>query len=399
MKLDCSHHLRMAGLGGLLVLFLAVPAASQEAPSASGTPPQTKAGAASTPAASSAQGEVVASYSLGDITQEEVDRLIGVELARLREQLYDLETRTIRQMVAERLLRAQALREGMTRDQYYDKFVTSRITEPTDAQVEQVMKQYRSQLPKNDEDARKLVRQALKDREKQRLEKALQARMLQDANLRIFLKEPRFPVALSKDDPVRGRADAPVTIVEFSDFQCPYCSRAQAVLNKILETYPDQVRIVFKNMPGQRHNRARPAAEAALCAGRQGKFWEMHDWLYAHQAKLDDDSIKAEAKDLGLDMDVFSSCLSKHEPAAQIDASLKEARALGLNGTPIFFINGKMVRGARPFDVFDDAIRAELKRLGLEAPPSATAEATGQKGQALKAAGKPAATEGQPKKD
>ncbi len=383
MTLNRFHRTIISLVCGLVLLVPATSLFGQE------TAPKTSPATSGVPAPKAGSSEVVATYSLGEITQAEVDRLIGIQLARLAMQRYDLETRTIRQMVSERLLRAQALREGMTRDQFYDKYVTSRITEPTDAQVEQVMKQYRSQLPKSEEDARKLVRQALKDRQKQRLEKALEARLLKDANLQIKLEEPRFPVKVAASDPVRGPADAPVTIVEFSDFQCPFCARVQTTLHRIMEAYPAQVRIVFKNMPGQRHDRAKPAAEAAMCAGRQGKFWEMHDWLYAHQAKLDDASLEAEAKALGLDMDAFTSCTSKHQTRAQVEAGLKEARELGLNGTPIFFVNGRMIRGAQPFEVFDEAIRSELKRLGIAAPPKAPAGREASKPPVAGQAGKP----------
>lgn len=392
MTLNSFHRTMISLVCGLVLLSPAAPVFGQE------TAPKAAPATSAEPPADAGSSKVVATYSLGEITQAEVDRLIGVQLARLAMQRYDLETRTIRQMVSERLLRAQALKEGMTRDQFYDTYVTARITEPTDAQVDQVMKQYRSQLPKDDGDARKLVRQALKDRQKRRLEKALEASLLRGANLQIKLEEPRFPVKVATDDPVRGPADAPVTIVEFSDFQCPFCSRVQTTLHRIMETYPAQVRIVFKNMPGQRHDRAKPAAEAAMCAGRQGKFWEMHDWLYTHQKTLDDESLNTGAKELGLDMDAFATCTSKHQTMAQVEAGLKEAQALGLNGTPIFFVNGRMIRGARPFEVFDEAIRSELKRLGIAAPPKAPAVREASKPPAAAPAAKPVGA-GTTKKD
>jgi len=376
MMVHRNQYLTMAGLAGVLCLAMSLPAVSQESVSGPGGVAGEKKPAVEAPAKPLARPEVVATYSEGEITRKELERMIGPEIARLQKEIYDLEERTIRQMVSERLLRAEAIREHMTRDKYYDTHVTDRIVEPPEAEVKQVMEQYRSQLPKDDETARKLVVQALKDRQKQRLEKILQAKLLGGAKLKILLEEVRFPVEVAESDPVRGPEDAPVTIVEFSDYQCPFCSRVQPTLHKLLELYPDSVQIVFKNMPGQRHDRARPAAEAALCAGRQGKFWEMHDWLYAHQNKLDDESIQAEAKDLGLDMDAFGTCLSKHETAAQIDSSLKEARELGLTGTPIFFVNGRMIRGAQPFDVFDEAVRSEMERLGIELPPAAGAAKT-----------------------
>ncbi len=326
----------------------------------------------------SSLGDVVATYSLGEIREGEMERAGGVRLYQVRQQEYELEERAIRQLVSERLLRAAALREGKTRDQLYAERVENLVKEPPSGEVDAVMKTYRSQLPEDDAEARALVVQALKDRQRKRLEQALQKQLLASADLKIMLEPPRAPITIDPSDPVRGPADAPITIVEFSDFQCSFCARSQQTLHLLRLKYPGLIRIVFKNMPGSSHDRARPAAEAALCAARQGKFWELHDWLFSNQQKLDDESIAGAAKNIGLDMEAFEKCLESDETLGQIDASLNMARILGLSGTPVFFINGIMVRGARPLPVFDEIVRSELDRLGIPIP-----------GPEEKAAGKP----------
>jgi len=324
-------------------------------------------------------GKVVATYSLGEIREAEMERAAGIQLYQLRQQVYDTQTRAIRQLVSERLLRAEALRQGKTRDELYAERVGNLITEPSEDQVNALMQQYRSQLPEEDAEARAVVVRALKDQQKKQLEQVFQKQLLARADLKITLEPPRAPLTIEPEDPVRGPAEAPITIVEFSDFQCSFCARAQQTLHLLKLKYPGLIRVVFKNMPGARHDRARPAAEAALCAGRQGRFWEMHDWLFSHQNELDDDSITGAARDIGLDMEAFSACLESDETLGQIDRGVNTARFLGLTGTPVFFINGIMVRGARPLTTFDEIVRAELERLGVPIPETA-ARTTGPAG-------------------
>jgi predicted DsbA family dithiol-disulfide isomerase len=171
-----------------------------------------------------------------------------------------------------------------------------------------------------------------------------------------------YRVAVAATGPARGPGSAAVTIVEFGDFQCPYCKRVESSLHAVLEQYPHEVRIVFRQLPlAQIHPYAEGAAEAAVCADRQGKFWEMHDAMYADQSALTPDALKETAKRLGLDLDRFSACLSEGAPAAALDADLKAAQDLGLSGTPYFFINGRPVDGNVPLEQFQSIIAEELR--------------------------------------
>jgi protein-disulfide isomerase len=169
----------------------------------------------------------------------------------------------------------------------------------------------------------------------------------------------RYKVPLGAS-PAKGPANAKVTIVEFSEFQCPYCSRVLPTVKKIMSTYPKDVRVVFKHNPLPFHQDAGLASEAAMAAGEQGKFWEMHDLLFANQQQLKRENLEKYAEGLGLDMTKFKAALDsgKYKRAIQMDQ--QTAAQFGARGTPSFFINGRPVRGAVPFEEFDKVIKEEI---------------------------------------
>lgn len=156
--------------------------------------------------------------------------------------------------------------------------------------------------------------------------------------------------------PVKGNADAKVTIIEFSDFECPFCTRGKATMEEVLKNYPNDVKIVFKNLPLPFHQNATPAAKAALAAGKQGKFWEMHDKLFDNQRELTQANFEKFAKDLGLDVGKFKTDMNDPEIDKQIEADKKLAEQHGIQGTPGFFVNGVAVKGAYPFPHFKGII-------------------------------------------
>jgi protein-disulfide isomerase len=152
--------------------------------------------------------------------------------------------------------------------------------------------------------------------------------------------------------PSRGPVSAPVTVVVFSDFQCPFCSRGEATMEQLEAMYPGKIRFVFKNQPLPFHEHARLAARAALAAHEQGKFWQYHHLLFAHQDALDRASLERYAHDVGIDLPLFRAALDSPRIDALIDADMAEAHRLGVNGTPAFFINGRNLQGAQPLEVF-----------------------------------------------
>jgi len=171
-----------------------------------------------------------------------------------------------------------------------------------------------------------------------------------------------YKVAVSPKDPMKGAKDAKVTIVIFSDFQCPFCKRAEDTVTQLLAQYPQDVRIVWKNLPLPFHQNAQLAAEAALAAHAQGKFWEMHDKLFANQQALDRASIEKYAQELGLDMAKFKADLDSKKYEALVKAEAAAGNKVGARGTPTFFINGRPLVGAQPIDAFKAKIDEEIKK-------------------------------------
>jgi protein-disulfide isomerase len=165
----------------------------------------------------------------------------------------------------------------------------------------------------------------------------------------------------TENDEVRGNPYAPVKIIAFSDYECDYCKDAEQTINSLLSLYPDQVSFVFRDFPiSGIHVYAEKAAEASECAGEQGKFWEMHDKLFENQNALTIQDLKQYAADLGLDTAAFNSCLDNGDMASEVQNDFNDGQAAGVSGTPTFFINGKMLVGAQPFDAFKAVIDAEL---------------------------------------
>jgi protein-disulfide isomerase len=175
--------------------------------------------------------------------------------------------------------------------------------------------------------------------------------------------EPARTAVATDGRPSTGAADAPVTIVEFSDFQCPYCATMVSTLKEIEKNYKDQVRIVYLQFPlTQIHPNAQKAAEASLCANEQNQFWQMHDALFADQAKLGVDELRRKAEKLSLDMAAFNACLDGNKYASAVRADIAEGRKAGVKGTPAFFVNGRFYSGSQPYDEIQRAVEDELQR-------------------------------------
>jgi protein-disulfide isomerase len=181
-----------------------------------------------------------------------------------------------------------------------------------------------------------------------------------------------YQIADAPRAPFKGGRNARVVIQEFSDFQCPFCGRVGPTLERVLEEYGDRVKIVWRNYPLPMHREAPLAAEAALAAHAQGKFWQYHDELFENQRALTREDLERYAQELGLDMARFRRALDEHTYQADVQADMEASRAAGArHGTPAFFINGRLLQGAQPFDAFKAAIDAAL------AAPAAPRGSTG----------------------
>ena len=210
-------------------------------------------------------------------------------------------------------------------------------------------------------DGRQMVGLAV---EKHFQEKRDQARKDEEAKQKADLEE-QFKKPKNVDisgSPVKGPKGASVTVVEFSDFECPYCQRGNNTMMELLKAYPNDVKLVFKNLPLPFHKNADPAARAALAAGEQGKFWEMHDALFENQRGLSDKLYMEQAKKLGLDMKKFKADYESEKIKKQVKKDTEIAKQLGISGTPGFSVNGVLVKGAYPIDHFKKIVDRWLEK-------------------------------------
>jgi protein-disulfide isomerase len=323
-------------------------------------------------------GETVATIDGQAISQAELDAWIKEDLFREQTEnsaaaeLYDLRASALERLIDERILEAEAKRRGVSTDDVL-RAEREALGEITDEQVTAFYEQ-------NGKRMGGATRDQVADRIRSFLDEQrtgeITANLRKRANITLLLEPPRVTVAA--DGPTLGPADAAVTIVEFSDFECPYCGRAASTVKKVHERYPTQVRVVYRHLPLESiHPNARPAAEASACADAQGKFWEFHDKIFANQRALSPADLQRYAQETGLDMAAFDTCVKERKGQAQVDADLaaamQAAGAAGKRGlgTPAFFVNGVLISGAKPADEFYRLIDAELARLGVAPAPVA----------------------------
>jgi len=300
---------------------------------------------------------VVAEYNGKSIRASEAFRQVKPRIFELEDELYRTKEQAINEVVEQRLLEAESKKQNLPVDQLVQKEVGGPDT-VADKDIEEFLTS--KGLTLSDPRIRKDdVREYLKYRKQFDKRQTYLTKLKAGANVKLKITEPVSPKVIVSTDgyPSWGNAKAPVTIVEFSDFQCPFCSRAIPIVDRIKKEYgPDKVRIVFMDMPLPAHPRANPAALAGHCANEQGKFWELHDVMFKNQAKLEDKDLEEHAKSIGLDMAKYSDCFSKKKYQDAIEKSKKEAEKAGIQATPSFLINGVLLQGAQPFEKFKEKI-------------------------------------------
>ena len=300
------------------------------------------------------------------ISSTDLDKAGGKELFRQREALYKTEEKKLDEYIGAVLLTKEAKRRGIPVATLLDQEINSKVAPVTDDEVAAFYESRKEQLAVDFVKVSDQIREHLRD---QRVEAqtALYVQALRsNAKIVTYLKPPavfRADVP-ANGAPFRGAEKAPVTIVKFEDFQCPYCKTAQPTFVQLLKRFDGKVRLVHKDFPLEAiHPQARQAAEAARCAGEQGKFWQYHDKLYSHSPKLAAEELKDLAKELGLNGGAFEHCFTTGKFRSAVQKDLSEAAQLGLSGTPAFFINGREITGAQPIEAFVALIDEELARV------------------------------------
>jgi protein-disulfide isomerase len=301
------------------------------------------------------------------ITAAQLDDSVKKDLKQLdqqyQEQVYELKRRALEQMIQKQVFEAKAKVAGVSVDELIDREVVQKLPEPGDAEIKALYDGAVAQgqkLPPMDQVKPSIVR-FIKNQKGQEVLAKYYEGLRKEMGVEVLLPAYMPPkVEVAATGPAQGPESAPVTIVEFSDFQCPYCVKAEPTVKEVVAAYPGKVRLVYRDYPLPGHPLAPKAAEAAHCAGDQGKYWQMHDRLFAAGGKLEVESLKGYAKEVGLDSAKFDACLDSGEKASVVAFHKKAGDEAGVNGTPAFFINGRLISGAQPAEAFKQAIDAEL---------------------------------------
>jgi len=299
------------------------------------------------------------------ISSADLDRAGGKELLHQREALYKLEQKKLDEYIGAMLLTKEARRRGVAVTTLLDQEVNSKIAPVRDGEVTAFYESNKERLRVEFEKIREQIRQYLHEQRVETQKTIYVDSLRANAKIVTYLKPPpvfRADISLN-GAPSKGAEKAAVTIVKFEDFQCPYCKAVQPTFAELLKRYNGKVKIVHKDLPLDAiHPQARQAAEAARCAGEQGKFWEYHDKLYAYTPKASVDDLKSYAKDVNLDTKKFEQCFAGGRFKAAVQQNVSEGAELGLTGTPAFFINGREITGAQPIEAFAAIIDDELAR-------------------------------------
>jgi protein-disulfide isomerase len=300
------------------------------------------------------------------ISLEDVEQAVRPQLAKIEEQRHTIIEDKLDQLIGDRLLAQEAKRRGIPVEQLLKAEVYAKVPEVTDEQVNQFISQNRSRLPQGEEGELKLkVWDFLRSQKVNERRLAYIQALRTQSKVTVYLEAPaaaRMPVSGSRGF-ARGAKDAPITIVEFSDFQCPFCKSVIATVKQVMDKYPGKVRWVFRDFPiPVLHPAAVKAHEAARCAAEQGKFWEYHDLLFDKTSRQTPEELKQYAKDLKLDSASFGQCLDSGRQEAAVNRDVEDGTRLGVTGTPTFFINGRQLVGAQPLTTFQRVIDSELTR-------------------------------------
>ena len=316
-------------------------------------------GASATRAFAGAQDRVVATVGDHQITESQLDAKIKSQMASLESRIYDLKRQALESMADDYLIEQAARRANLSVDDYVKKEVRDKAETVSDAQARKYYDDHKKQIPAPYDQVKDRLISGLNNQKVQEQRAKLVASLRANTPIKIMIAAPRVAVA-SAGHPELGGKDAPVTIVEFADFQCPFCRRAEDTLKDLRAKYGDKIKLVYMDFPLPMHDHALDAAKAALCADEQGKFWAYHDDLYANQSKLAPADLKAYANQLGLDTARFDGCFDQAKFEARVRRDMTKGSRLGVDGTPSFFIDGRPLVGSQPLEAFEQVIDEEL---------------------------------------
>jgi protein-disulfide isomerase len=304
---------------------------------------------------------VVAKINGETITEEQLIGDAAVEMMQLKKQEYDLKIAQLNKMLVERLIGAEAKKANLATDAYIAKNVTKGEIKISDADYKKFVKEKNIPESNINDQVKERIFAYMKDQKKEEMIQAYIAKLTKSSPVEVYFTKPKMNIQVDVGQaPWTGGEKAKVTIVEFSDFQCPFCSKGAKVVSEIKKKYGNKVKIAFKHFPLPMHNDAGPASEASMCVNEQGKFWKYHDVLFENQSKLTPADLEAHAKTAGADVKKFKECFDSKKYADFVKQDLAYGEKLGIRSTPTFVINGQLLSGALPLEQFSEIIDEEL---------------------------------------
>jgi protein-disulfide isomerase len=301
--------------------------------------------------------EVVAEIGGHKVTRAELEEKEAAKLLKVRSQYYLAERQALNQLIDDYVIEEKARQEHLTVAELIKRDIESKIQDPTEDQLRVYYEGLGTDEPYAD------VREKILFSIRQRrisVSRAEYVRLLREQEgVLVSLSAPTADVPIN-GAPLQGTREAPVTIIEFADYECPYCQQIHPLLKKLETEFDGKIALAFKDFPLPMHPRAAKAAEAARCAGVQGRFWELHDALFEHAGHLEVPQLKEYAQTLHLDMEKFDKCLDSGEATAAVQKDFAEAQRLGLSGTPSFFVNGHFFSGIVKYNTLREMVQQEL---------------------------------------
>ena len=333
---------------------------------------------AANPAANPQGGEVAAiidgrKVSIDEVHQHIQGQFLKEFLKQPEERQFEMNENAIRELVRNHIVETEARQQGKTSQALLDEI--SAVPDPTAQDISDwfTANQDRLRGAKLENVTAQITELVLKERREKAMSDFIDPK-LAALSWEIVLTPKRKEVGATRL--ARGAADAPITIITFSDYQCPYCVRAEPILNGVLERYPDRVRLVHRHFPLDTiHPFARSAAEASMCADEQGKFWAYHDGIFARAGQLEGDALTEIGSEVGLDAEAFNLCVEERRFKDFVAKDFADGREAGVSGTPSFFLNGIKLKGARSVEDLSAQVDIELARLNLDSEDSTTPEA------------------------
>ena len=308
---------------------------------------------------------------VGDTTISEADLQKGLrgELLKseveYRQKIYQTKKHYLDYLIDAQLVRDEAKRRGITPAELMKAEVGDPGSNVSEEEVRALYDKYKSKIQGSYKQHHDELKAYVVNQKRDQLKRDLLARLRNEGHVEVTLAYPDLPqveIAGAEGAPAKGAEAAPVTIVEFADFQCPFCRRMVEPLQQVLDAYPGKVRLVYRHFPIATHPLSRSLAEASACAGEQGHFWEYHDLVFAHQEELSEGKLTEFAKQVGVNDDAFKSCVDERRYQQRVETDLAAGRDVGVEGTPAFFVNGRPLFGAVSLQTFHDVIDRELAR-------------------------------------